>query len=49
MKDMDQEQGTAKKCSLLGCNTGRQIVPGVSVSQKTSTSEAYMMTFRNII
>jgi hypothetical protein len=30
MKDMNQEQGTALKCSHLGCNTGRQIVPGVS-------------------
>jgi hypothetical protein len=26
----DNNQGTALMCSLLGCNTGRQIVPGVS-------------------
>ena len=26
----DKNQGKALKCSLLGCNMGRQIVPGVS-------------------
>jgi hypothetical protein len=30
MKDRYQEQGTALKSSILGHNTVRQIVPGVS-------------------
>jgi len=30
MKDKNHDKGTALMCSLLGCNTGMQKVPGVS-------------------